>query len=74
MNTITIAAAQSCSTKGDIDANVGAHAKIVRVAAEHHVDLVVFPELSLTGYEPEIATVCTIDAEDERLDPLKALA
>jgi predicted amidohydrolase len=34
----------------------------------------VFPELSLTGYEPELAAGLTMTAEDGRLAPLKELS
>jgi predicted amidohydrolase len=34
----------------------------------------VFPELSLTGYEPELGEEWAISANDERLSPLRAMA
>lgn len=74
MKNFTIAAAQSSSVKGHIESNVRRHAEFVRAAAEHHADVVVFPELSLTGYEPEIARTHLISMEDERLNPLRELA
>jgi len=67
----SIAAAQASSIKGDVEANVRAHAELVRAAVEHDVDVIVFPELSLTGYEPKIAGDTTIDIDDRRLAPLK---
>ena len=36
--------------------------------------MTVFPELSLTGYEPGIAAALAFSAEDERLKPLVDLA
>jgi predicted amidohydrolase len=66
-----IAAAQSCSIKGDIESNARAHVEMVRIAAEHRARLVVFPELSLTGYEPELTAGLAMKADDLRLDPLK---
>jgi predicted amidohydrolase len=57
------AAAQSTSIAGDIDENVRRHAAFVRKAGEHHANVVVFPELSLTGYEPTIAKEAAIDAQ-----------
>jgi predicted amidohydrolase len=50
----SIAAAQSSSIPGDIEANVARHAVFVRTAARAQVNLIVFPELSLTGYEPTV--------------------
>lgn len=43
-------------------------------AARHAVSLLVFPELSLTGYELDIAADSAITATDKRLAPLLALA
>lgn len=47
----TIAAAQSISVPLDVAANVREHLALVQAAAEHGVQWLVFPELSLTGYE-----------------------
>ena len=74
MSPIAIAAAQTCVAKGDIEANVRAHCEIVRKAASHGADLVVFPELSLTGFEPELAATLRVTVDDERLAPLRELA
>lgn len=41
-----IAAAQVASIRGDIDANIAAHAAAIEAAAEHEVSVLVFPELS----------------------------
>lgn len=43
-------------------------------AARHGVSVLVFPELSLTGYEPDLAAQLAIDATDGRLVPLQTLA
>lgn len=43
-------------------------------AAAHGVSLLVFPELSLTGYEPELAAELAVSIPDSRLEPLVALA
>ena len=74
MHDITIAAAQTCVVKGDIEANVHAHCEIVCRAASYGVHLVVFPELSLTGFEPELAATLKVTARDERCEPLRKLA
>ncbi|HJR33258.1 MAG TPA: nitrilase-related carbon-nitrogen hydrolase, partial [Pseudomonas sp.] len=49
MTTLTIAAAQSISVAGDLAANIARHLRFMQVAAEQGVQLLVFPELSLTG-------------------------
>ena len=74
MTSFTIATAESSSVKGHIVANVQIHANFVRVAAEHNVDVVVFPELSLTGYEPELAGGLILTPEDARLHLLHELS
>ena len=74
MSEFKIAAAQVASIRGDIDANIAAHAAAIEAAAEHEVSVLVFPELSLTGYEPDLAAELAMSAMDGRLEPLRALA
>jgi predicted amidohydrolase len=69
-----IAAAQAASVRGDIDGNIATHAAALAAAAEHEVSVLVFPELSLTGYEPDLAAELAITEADSRLAPLLALA
>ena len=47
----TVAAAQSTSVPLDVVANVRNHLRFLEAAAQHGVQWLVFPELSLTGYE-----------------------
>ena len=69
-----IAAAQVASVRGDIEANVATHAAAIQAAGEHHVSVLVFPELSLTGYEPDLARESIVSQDDSRLSPLITLA
>lgn len=69
-----LAAAQTSSLAGDIAGNVRAHLRIARRAAEHGVRLLVFPELSLTGYELALLSSHRCAPEDEALAPLRVLA
>jgi predicted amidohydrolase len=69
-----IAAAQSISVPGDIPLNVARHLRFAAIAAEHGVQLLVFPELSLTGYEPSLARANAIGAGSAQLDPLRRIA
>jgi len=69
-----ICAAQLAAVRGDIAANVGRHVAFAGFAASRGADLVLFPELSLTGYEPRLAGGLSTDADDPRLDVLQALA
>lgn len=68
MSVWSIAAAQSGSRSGDIDWNISRHLDFVEQAAEHSVDLLIFPELSLTGYELALAPSLAMSLEDPRLD------
>lgn len=74
MQGFTIAAAQSSSVKGDIAQNVRLHAEFVVRAVEHQANVVVFPELSLTGYEPTLAAELAMDSRDGHLAPLQELS
>jgi predicted amidohydrolase len=69
-----IAAAQVPSVRGDIAANIRRHVAAITSAAEQGISVLVFPELSLVGYEPDLAAELAITATDERLAPLAALA
>lgn len=69
-----IAAAQVRSISGEIAQNVVQHCKVVQTAAVHRVDLIVFPELSLTGYEPSLADCLAIDESDPCLQPLQEMS
>ncbi|HEY3823350.1 MAG TPA: carbon-nitrogen hydrolase family protein [Bryobacteraceae bacterium] len=71
---LIIAAAQSRSVAGDIARNVLHHLQFGRAAAEYGAQLLVFPELSLTGYEPALAGVNTVHPDSPCLDPLRRLA
>lgn len=62
--TITVAVAQPLVITGDVAGNAERHAALVRQA---RADVVVFPELSLTGYDLGVAAV---DPTDRRLGPL----
>ena len=74
MSDFKIAAAQVASVRGDIDGNIAIHAGAVAAAARHGISVLVFPELSLTGYEPDLAAELAITASDSRLVPLLTLA
>ncbi len=74
MNNFTIAAAQSSSIKGDFKQNIEEHLKFIKIAADKSADLIVFPELSLTGYEPELAQELALCNDDVILNPLKYIS
>ncbi|MBV6696836.1 hypothetical protein KV557_06810 [Kitasatospora aureofaciens] len=63
---LVVAVAQPRCVAYDVAENAVAHAEVVRAA---RAPVVVFPELSLTGYELDAALV---RPEDERLAPIVA--
>jgi len=71
---ICLAAAQSPSIAGDIDANVGIHLRFIAAAHAEGVELLLFPELSLCGYELPLLRDCLLTPDDERLAPLRNAA
>jgi predicted amidohydrolase len=68
--TRSIAAAQTIPVRGDVDANVGRHLRLVHLAAAERAQVLVFPELSLTGYELDLAADLAFSPRDPRLTPL----
>ncbi|WP_229211693.1 MULTISPECIES: carbon-nitrogen hydrolase family protein [unclassified Duganella] len=71
---ICIAAAQSPSIAGDIDANVRIHLRFIEAAHAEGVELLLFPELSLCGYELPLLRDCLLTPDDARLAPLRNAA
>lgn len=71
---LIIAAAQSISVPGDVSWNIAHQLRIGAVAAERGVQLLVFPELSLTGYELAIAGSKALRLDSSELNPLRDLA
>lgn len=69
-----LAAAQTVPRRGDVDANLEQHARLVRAAAGERAGVLVFPELSLTGYELDLAADLAFSEDDPRLVPLVELA
>src|SRR5262249_47042310 len=66
----SIAVAQTCPVMGDVQANLEEHVRLARVAAAEGAQVVVFPELSLTGYELGLADVLAFSEDDPRLSSL----
>jgi predicted amidohydrolase len=71
---LRIAAVQIEALKGNIDENLQNHVKWINEAIKNKTDLVIFPELSLTGYEPELAESLATNQNDTRLDNLQKLS
>jgi predicted amidohydrolase len=61
-----IALAQIRPVRGDIKSNISKHVHLINQAAKHDADIIVFPELSVTGYEPSQAKLLATDEDDSR--------
>jgi len=70
----SIAAGQTIPVRGDVDANLEQHLRLARVAAQEEAQVLVFPELSLTGYELDLANDLAFSENDPRLAPLADVA
>jgi predicted amidohydrolase len=64
--------AQTRPVKGDIPANIERHIALIELA--RGADVILFPELSLTGYEPTLAKELAIEPDDSRLDEFQAIS
>lgn len=69
-----VAAAQYGAKPGDLQANISHHLDFIHHAAAEQIDLLVFPELSLTGYPQEQALSFALAFSDELLTPLQHAA
>lgn len=69
-----VAAAQFQPIKGDITRNFQQHVRMIHAAAAEQVDVLLFPELSLTGYEPELAVQLALTMQNSVILELNALA
>jgi len=63
-----ICIAQLQPVKGDVGKNIELHEKLINIAVSLSADVIVFPELSLTGYEPTLAQELAATPDDKRFD------
>ena len=74
MGSYSVAAAQTHPLRGDVTGNIEVHRCLIRLAAAEGVNTLVFPELSLTGYELDLAAGLAFSPDDARLQSLAELA
>ncbi|CAH0995561.1 Glutamine-dependent NAD(+) synthetase [Emticicia aquatica] len=60
--------AQTRPIKGDIEKNIQNHLRLIELAVSNHVETIIFPELSLTGYEPTLAKDLATNQHDNRFE------
>jgi len=69
-----LASAQTNPKRGDIASNLIDHYNLIELASKNQVDLIVFPEMSITGYERDKAMGLAFTETDSRLDKLRQLS
>lgn len=69
-----ICVAQTRPIKRDIIANIDKHKKLTNLAVTNKADSIFFPELSVTGYEPELAKDLATNLDDQRFDEFQEIS
>lgn len=69
-----ICVAQTRPVKGDIQSNIVNHKKLIDLAISNGADIIIFPELSLTGYEPRLAKELATHQDDSRFDEFQKIS
>lgn len=69
-----IGVAQTRPVKGDVLQNIEGHVRLIDLASECGAEILVFPELSVTGYEPGLASQLATSIDDVRLDVFETLS
>ncbi|MDJ1500706.1 carbon-nitrogen hydrolase family protein [Xanthocytophaga agilis] len=69
-----ICVAQTKPVKGDITYNIEAHKSLIHLAISQNADTIIFPELSITGYEPTLADSLAATPDDSRLEVFQTLS
>ena len=69
-----ICVGQTRPVKGDIQTNIANHKKWIELAISNRAKIVIFPELSITGYEPELARELVVHQDDHRFDDFQMIA
>lgn len=63
-----ISTAQTKPTAGNIEHNICQHLELLELATQVGSDVIVFPELSITGYEPTLANELATTHENQRFN------
>jgi predicted amidohydrolase len=69
-----ICVAQIRPVKGDIEANIHSHKELIELAVSVGTDFIIFPELSITGYEPELVKELATTQDDVRFELFQKIA
>ncbi|CAD0009247.1 carbon-nitrogen hydrolase family protein [Flavobacterium salmonis] len=63
-----VSIAQTRPVKGNIEENLENHLQFIEKATRNEADIIVFPELSLTGYEQDLARQLAKNKADKRFE------
>jgi predicted amidohydrolase len=74
INAMKICVVQTKPVPGDIQRNIEHHKRLIDLAITNAANMVIFPELSLTGYEPTLAAALAIDQDDSRFDDFQRIS
>ena len=69
-----ICVAQTRPVKGAVQSNIERHKKLIDLAFSDGAEMVIFPELSITGYEPELAKELATTENDSRFDDFQKIS
>src|SRR5688500_11659863 len=69
-----ICVAQTIPIKGDIQKNIVNHMNLIKIAVSCGAEIVVFPELSLTGFEPELAKDMVPNHDASKFDDFEIIS
>ena len=69
-----ICVAQTRPVKGDIQRNIDNHKKLIELSIANGADTIIFPELSITGYEPKLAKELATNKDDKRFDVFQKIS
>ena len=73
-NKMKICVAQTRPVKGDIQSNIDNHKKLIGLAVSKGAETIIFPELSLTGYEPKLSKDLATNQDDIRFDDFQKIS
>ena len=71
---MNICVAQTRPLKGNIQGNIERHKALIDMAISLEADMIIFPELSLTGYEPRLAKKLATHQQDNQLDDFQTIS
>ena len=69
-----ICAAQTRPSPDQVPTNITNHLRLIESAVERKADAIVFPELSLTGYEPKLAQNLALSPDDDQLEDFQSIS